>query len=116
VRLLERLKMTEAEKFLDDIKNGRRYVVINTCYGGFGLSPRAINEYRSLAGITDPKFYDRDIPRDDPYLIKVVKELGMSANGAHANLKVVEIPGDVDWQIDEYDGNEWVAEKHRTWK
>lgn len=108
--------MTEAEKFLDDIKNGRRYVVINTCYGGFGLSPRAINEYRSLAGITDPKFYDRDIPRDDPYLIKVVKELGMSANGAHANLKVVEIPGDVDWQIDEYDGNEWVAEKHRTWK
>ena len=48
-------------------------------------------------------------------VIKVVKELGMAANGAHANLKIVEIPGDVDWTIQEYDGVEWVAEKHRTW-
>jgi hypothetical protein len=30
-------------------------------------------------------------------------------------LKVVEIPDGVKWQIEEYDGSEWVAEKHRTW-
>lgn len=33
----------------------------------------------------------------------------------HADLKIVEIPPDVDWEINEYDGVEWVAETHRTW-
>lgn len=107
--------MTDAQKFLNDLKTGVRYVVINDCYGGFGLSDRAIKEYKKLAGITDTSFYDRDIPRDDAYLVKVVRELGMGANGAHANLKIVEIPGDVDWLVQEYDGAEWIAEAHRTW-
>lgn len=107
--------MTDAQKFLEDLKTGVRYVVINTCYGGFGLSPRAWDEYTKLAGAKERDFHDRDIPRDDPYLVKVVKELGMGANGAHANLKIVEIPGDVAWHIAEYDGNEWVAEDHKTW-
>ena len=95
---------------------GVQHVVINTCYGGFGLSGRAIRDYKDMAGIIDDKWYERDIPRDDPYLIKIVRDLGMAANGAHANLKIVEIPPDVEWQIEEYDGNEWVAEKHRTWR
>ena len=106
--------MTEAQKFLEDLRTGVRYVVINTCYGGFGLSDRAKNEYMKLAGLTEKDFHDRELPRDDPYLVKVVKELGMGANGNHANLKIVEIPGDVKWHV-EYDGNEWVAEDHRTW-
>lgn len=107
--------MTDAQKFLEDLKTGVRYVVINTCYGGFGLSERAIKEYKALAGVTAPDWYDREIDRDDPYLVKIVKELGMAANGPHANLKIVEIPGDVSWHIGEYDGNEWVAEDHRSW-
>lgn len=106
--------MTEAEKFIEKLK-GVQQIVINDCYGGFGLSEHAIREYKKMAGITDNDFYDRDIPRDDPYLVKVVKSLGMSANGAHANLKIVEIPGDVEWLVQEYDGVEWIAEKHRTW-
>lgn len=61
-------------------------------------------------------FNDREIPRDDPLLVQVVKELGERANSKYAKLKVVEIPADVDWEIDEYDGAEWVAEKHRTWE
>jgi hypothetical protein len=107
--------MTDAQKFLEDLKTGVRCVVINDCYGGFGLSVRAAEEYKRLAGITDPEWYDRDIPRDDPYLVKIVKQLGMGANGSHANLKIVEIPGDIEWLVQEYDGAEWVAEKHRTW-
>jgi hypothetical protein len=107
--------MTEAQKFLEDLKTGVRYVVINDCYGGFGLSKRAQSEYCQMAGILEKDFSDREVARDDPYLIKVVKELGMGANGSHANLKIVEIPGDVKWHIAEYDGAEWVAEDHRTW-
>jgi hypothetical protein len=107
--------MTEAQKFLEDLKTGVRRVVINDCYGGFGLSDRAIAEYKKLAGITDPEFYDRDVARDDPYLVKIVKEMGMTANGPHANLKIIEIPGDIEWLVQEYDGAEWVAEAHRTW-
>ncbi len=107
--------MTDAQKILEDLKTGVRYVIINDCYGGFGLSKRAQSEYCRLAGVEEKDFYDRDVARDDPYLVKVVKELGMGANGPHSNLKIVEIPGDVKWHIAEYDGAEWVAEDHRTW-
>jgi hypothetical protein len=106
--------MTDPNKILEELRGIRR-IVINNCYGGFGLSDRAIAEYKKLAGITDTDFHDRDIPRDDPYLVKVVKEMGMAANGSHANLKIVEVPADVDWLVQEYDGAEWVAEAHRTW-
>lgn len=57
----------------------------------------------------------RDIPRDDPHLLQVIEELGESADGRCAKLKIVEIPADVEWAIEEYDGMEWVAEVHRTW-
>jgi hypothetical protein len=107
--------VTAAEKFLNDLKQGKCFVVINDCYGGFGLSARARSEYCRLAGLKENDCSERDIRRDDPYLVKVVKELGMGANGPHSNLKIVEIPGDVEWLIQDYDGAEWVAEKHRTW-
>jgi hypothetical protein len=42
--------------------------------------------------------------------------MGDEANGRFSELKVVDIPDDVEWQIDEYDDLEWVAEKHRTWR
>lgn len=60
-------------------------------------------------------FQDRDLDRDDPILVQVVQELGVKASGRHAELKIVEIPADIEWQIEEYDGLEWVAEKHRVW-
>ncbi len=104
--------MTDKQKLLEELKGIRR-IVINDCYGGFGLSNRARDEYKRLVGIND--CFDRDIPRDDPYLVKVVKDMGSAAFGAHARLKIVEIPADVDWIIQKYDGAEWVAEKHRTW-
>ena len=57
---------------------------------------------------------DRD-NRDHPLLVKVVEELGKKANGQHADLEVVEIPDDIEYEIDEYDGIETIREKHRTW-
>lgn len=105
----------DKQKLIEEIRGIRR-VVINRCHGGFGLSDEAVNRYKELTGVTDLKFYDRDMSRDDPYLISVIKELGDKANGSYAELKIVEIPADVDWTIEEYDGSEWVAEKHRTWR
>ena len=60
-------------------------------------------------------FSTHDMARNDPVLIQVIQELGKGADGRHAELKIVEIPDDVQWQIQEYDGLEWVAEVHRTW-
>lgn len=87
-----------------------RKIVINTCFGGFGLS-KAAQEYLGIAA--ERRWHELD--RDDPRLIAVVEHLGASANGSYAALKVVEIPDEVEWEIQEYDGREWVAEKHRTW-
>lgn len=60
-------------------------------------------------------FYDRDIPRNDPDLVVIVEAMGHDANGRFSKLEIVDIPDGVEWEIEEYDGLEWVAEKHRTW-
>ena len=59
--------------------------------------------------------WGRGIKRDDPLLLRVVKELGNAANGSVAKLKIVKIPIDVKWHIEEYDGNEHIAEDHEVW-
>lgn len=102
------------QQLIEEIKGIRR-VAINICHGGFGLSDRAVEKYLELTGGSNKDFWDRDIQRDDPYLIQVIKELGDKANGSYAELKIVEIPADVDWIVEEYDGREWIAERHRTW-
>lgn len=130
-------------------------VVINSWYGGFGLSHKATMRYAEIKGITlypwlnditkkvyaehavigndellhhyctspvvDEKyeresyFWVKNIPRDDPALIQVVEEMGEAANGRFAELRIVEIPDDVDFTIEECNGVEWIAEKHKTW-
>jgi len=88
-------------------------IVINTCYGGFSLSPKASQRYKERTGKTIGAY--PDIERNDPDLVSVVEELGEKANGPDARLKVVEIPDYVEWYIEEYDGCEHVAEEHRRW-
>lgn len=110
-------------------------VVINRCYGGFSLSREAFLELRKMGNITAleeadigenwkdgsgprPKnlnFFCGQISRNDPDLIKVVETLKEKANGECAKLKIVEIPDDIEWEIDDYDGLETVSEKHCSW-
>jgi hypothetical protein len=90
-------------------------VVINACFGGFGLSEAALDEYKSRKGITDENFWYYDIPRDCPVLVAMIEEQGTAVNGGFADLKIVDVPDDANWYIEEYDGNEHVAERHRTW-
>ena len=116
-------------------------IAINRCHGGFGLSDEGYKAYLTRKGTefetSSPRFAitgeslfwhkgmveedegylsQHNIDRDDPDLIAVIEELGDKANGRFSTLRVVDVPDDVDWYIDEYDGLEWVAEKHRTWK
>ena len=86
--------------------------VINKCYGGFGLSEKA---YKYLGREWDGYGYGFRDDRTNPELIECIESIGEEANGRYADLKVVEIPDDVEWEIEEYDGIEWVSEKHRTW-
>jgi hypothetical protein len=135
-------------------------IVINSCYGGFGLSHKAVLRYFEIKGVAvypekdrwgytywlvpeservplkegndfskmsmperqayneayaSQTIYPREIERDDPVLVQVVEELGGEADGDCANLNVIEIPDDIEWEIHEYDGMEHIAEKHRTW-
>lgn len=90
-------------------------VVINRCFGGFGLSDEAMQLYAAKKGIKLEGFYDWEIPRDDPVLVEVVEHLGEAANDWATDLKVVEIPEGVDWYVEDYDGVEHIAERHRTW-
>jgi translation initiation factor 2 alpha subunit (eIF-2alpha) len=82
-------------------------IVINRCYGGFGLSYDALQ----ALGIES----EHDIERDDPKLVAVVESMGNKANCRFSELKVVEIPEDVQYFIDEYDGIECIRENHRVW-
>jgi hypothetical protein len=87
-------------------------VVINKCYGGFGLSKEA---YEYLGLDWDGYGYKYDDNRTDPKLVECVETLGDIASGSLAELKVVEIPDDVKWEIDDYDGVETIHEVHRVW-
>ena len=106
----------DKNKLLEEIRGIRRIAICKK-HGGFGLSELAQARYKELAGVDthDTQWYDREIPRDDPYLIQTIRELGEAADSRFCTLKIVEIPADVEWEIGEYDGLEWVAEKHRTW-
>lgn len=87
-------------------------VVINRCYGGFGLSREAC-EFLGLE-YGEYGFYG-PIDRTDPRLVECVEKLGDRANGEFSKLKVVEVPDKIDWRIEEYDGIETIEEFHRIW-
>jgi hypothetical protein len=115
-------------------------IVINAKPGAFGLSEVAVKRYCQMKGIpvsvergtaltgarywlTPPSsehegelFCPGQIHRTDPVLVQVVEKLGRMASGRYADLKVVQIPDDVQWELCERDGDEWIAEVHRTWR
>ena len=53
--------------------------------------------------------------RENSVLIECIKELGEDANGLYAELKVVEIPDNMEYEIDEYDGIETLHQAVPKW-
>lgn len=145
-------------------------VAINGCFGGYGLSARAIVEIAKRKGIKlymytrdcegaglyfeDYKridYFDSQLSvtyttvdngesvsrndihdtyddwmmdidnitgewsRTDPDVIAVIEELGDEASDDYSAVYVVEIPDDVKFTIDSYDGRETIEEVHRSW-
>jgi hypothetical protein len=151
-------------------------IVINRCFGGFSLSPRAVKrlaqlqgrdcffymregheyrplsrvievekklddeelensflleafdisdfhaQYKKIKGAKQNKFWEqhylttRPDDRTDPKLIQVVEELGEKANGQCAKLKIIEIPDTIQYDIEEYDGQESIHQRHASWR
>ena len=89
-------------------------IVVNRCFGGFGLSRQAYEEL-GLAWDGYGYAYNEEEKRSDPKLVEVVEKLGDRASGLLSNLKVVTVPDDVEWEIDNYDGQEIVRERSRSW-
>ena len=82
-------------------------IVYNSCYGGFGLSEKAINRYWELKGEKEPEYwYTGDLDRTDPILVQVVEELGAEADTGFSNLQIEELEAGTRYRIDEYDGYE----------
>ena len=90
-------------------------VAINTRHGGFfDLSDKA----KAFMGISFDEADDYELldeTRSDPRLIHCIETLGEEANTSNSFLEVVEIPDGVEYEINGWDGYEYVAEKHRKW-
>jgi hypothetical protein len=126
----------EYDELIQHLK-GIREIVINVCHGGFELSYKARLLYLNLSLIeyttqdqvsrdetekfgpiiivNGEEWENRDLRRDDPVLITVVKSLGPESWGRFSKLKIVKIPDNIGWEIEETNGYEWVSEAHRRW-
>lgn len=60
--------------------------------------------------------HNYEIIRHDPNLVELVETMGKDASGMFSNVAVIEIPDGIEYEVEEYDGKEWIAEKHRTWE
>lgn len=82
---------------------------------GFKANPNNYNIYKDgiLYDLKDR--YGDSMTRADKNLIAVIEKLGIKANNRFSNLKIVEVPEDAKWHIEEYDGYEHVSEDHQTW-
>jgi hypothetical protein len=105
-------------------------VLINNCYGGFGISHEACKLWLERNNISftetkdnygDPQFIiDNDISyvphlisRDDSTMIQIFEEKGSKfVSGECAELILVEVPDGCQYRIGEYDGAEHIDQ---TW-
>ena len=104
-------------------------VLVNECYGGYGISVEAGMLWLERKGIKYDIYDDRYnlivyidgeshninhyISRTDETLIEIFEEKGSEfVSGGHAELALEEIPDGCEYDIHEYDGTEYISS---TW-
>lgn len=110
--------------------------VLNKCFGGFSVSKDVYNKLgypwdnsghlfqfckdvsEEITGYRDFYYCDDLQIRSHPKLIKVIEDCikeGKDPSGRYAELKIVDVPTDVEVELSEYDGIETLEEVHRSW-
>lgn len=114
-------------------------VAVNKEHGGFSISQEVVdilkenNIKMDLSGQEDSSFFPISeygyfvhnktffIESDNYHecrtffpLIEAIRK-AKNPNGKLSHIEIVEIPDDIKWYIDDYDGFEIVREEHRTW-
>lgn len=73
---------------------------------------RSLNEmYRSSV----PMFEPGNIPRHDPHLVQVVRELGPKASGRYSDLRIHQLNGNMYQIISAYGAEEVVEPEDQVW-
>jgi len=86
-------------------------VLYNACYGGWGVSKKAIELYK-LRNVNfnsiNSNLYEDELCRTDPILIQIYNELGKEFNGSYSRIQIKKIPKKYEnyYNICEYDGLE----------
>ena len=101
-------------------------IVINASFGGFFLTPVLMQRLEAQGVETPNKSpyggyqfnqetneFDYSF-RKHPSLVALVEEF-KDQEEVIGDLRVVDIPGDVEWELSNYDGWERIHEKHRSW-
>ena len=117
-------------------------IAVNKCFGGFDLSDKVCEKLIEL-GIPHFKsceemgkdynglyVVDSDYPslekyytnlsdkenRTNPLLIQAIEEVGeKESSGRFGEIRIIEIPDNIEYEIDDYDGIESIHECHRSW-
>lgn len=96
-------------------------IVVNRTFGGFKIPPQLAEELGWFCvyfngGEDLPADYDEHTDPDMIAGLERMIEEGVDVNeAAGTKLEIVEIPDDIDWYIDDYDGIETIHECHRSW-
>jgi len=90
-------------------------VLCNGCYGGFSISEKAQELYKSYTGID---ISSRPDCRTDPVLYRVYNELGSEFDGYHAKVyhKLIDKKYKDYIKIKEYDGAERIEIDYKKYK
>ena len=112
-------------------------IAINKCYGGFSVT-NAVTKLLKEKGVNIPDssplfkeddgchhlsnedfgIEDNDYNkwRADKRLIEAIEEVGEEKSSTRlSRIVIIDIPDDVEWEIDDYDGIESIHEVHRSW-
>jgi hypothetical protein len=100
-------------------------IAINVCFGGFSVSEEVYKELGikwdgyGFLGNKDFGICSDDYLafRSNTKFIEAIEKVGINqSSGCSSKIKIIDIPGGIDYYIDDFDGNETIHEIHNSWR